>query len=182
MSQLHAVVGGNPRARFGRASPNLVCGHTHTTPDNHHQLSSAVRLQVVWSDCLTENFSLMLSFSFFKQLLPSPWVWHRERLRGEREKMWGDEGGSGLRPRGGHDAGPLVFLSSVGESGRKINAHLLTWLCEMICYKHIEALIKEVRVEVNKARNIDFFSLNSQQRCLLTSILNRALRYSGTSE
>ena len=43
MSQLHAVVGGNPRARFGRASPNLVCGHTHTTPDNHHQLSSAVR-------------------------------------------------------------------------------------------------------------------------------------------
>lgn len=61
-------------------------------PHSHTQASFLLQfgLQVVWGDCPTENFSLMLSFSFFKQLLPSPRVRHRERLRGEREdvKRW----------------------------------------------------------------------------------------------
>lgn len=84
ISQLHAAVGGNLRARFGPVSPNLVCGHTQTTQSHpgksDRQTTASFLLQVVWSDCPTEN-------SYFHPPSAAPWT--RSRRERSCEEMEG---------------------------------------------------------------------------------------------
>lgn len=82
ISQLHAAVGGNLRARFGPVSPNLVCGHTQTT-QSHPGKSDRQTPPVFFCRWFEATVRQRTATSI-------PRVQHDERVRGEREvvKRW----------------------------------------------------------------------------------------------
>lgn len=115
------------------------------------QVCEAVKVRQVM------NFSLKLSFSFSKQLLPSLFIWTTEcntfkaseaRLS-ENGKRWGWQWVTG------QEEAMMLSLSSplqVWPSRAGINTHtmpfdMVRWHAMQTNYKHIEAFRKEVRVD-----------------------------------